>query len=101
MSEQERRDYHDLSKTNQASAGYVRRLREADALIFQFPVWSFGRPRCSGVDGPAPDARRAFRPVESQHGGALLANLSASPAITTYGRPCGTPCWSASAVKRL
>ena len=44
MSEPERRDYHDLSKNQSRVADYVRRLREADALICQFPVWSFGPP---------------------------------------------------------
>ena len=44
MCDEERRDYHDLSKNQSRVADYVRRLREADALIFQFPVWSFGPP---------------------------------------------------------
>src|SRR3954465_15879301 len=44
LSEQERRDYHDLSKNQSPLTDYVRRLREAEALIFQFPVWSFGPP---------------------------------------------------------
>src|SRR4029079_14921404 len=44
MSEPERRDYHDVSKNQSRVSDYVRRLREADALICQFPVWSFGPP---------------------------------------------------------
>src|SRR2546430_17501690 len=39
MSEQERRDYHDMAKNQSRVAGYVRRLRAADALVIQFPVW--------------------------------------------------------------
>src|SRR3954471_18071536 len=44
MSGEERREYHDLSKNQLRVAGYVQRLREADAVICQFPVWSFGPP---------------------------------------------------------
>src|SRR6476619_8477781 len=44
MSAEERRDYHDLAKNQSGVTDYVRRLREADALICQFPVWSFGPP---------------------------------------------------------
>src|ERR1043165_8253014 len=39
MSQQERRDYHDLTRNQSQVADYVRRLRAADALICQFPVW--------------------------------------------------------------
>src|ERR1044072_8681035 len=44
MREEERRDYHDLATKQTGVAYRVRRLREADALICQFPVWSFGPP---------------------------------------------------------
>ena len=42
MWEEERRDYHDTSRQPVRLADYVARLRAADALIVQFPVWSFG-----------------------------------------------------------
>src|SRR5205807_2714993 len=44
MSAEERRDYHDAAKNQSRVADYVRRVRAADALICQFPVWSFGPP---------------------------------------------------------
>jgi NAD(P)H dehydrogenase (quinone) len=40
----ERRTYHDIPRNQAGVTDYVRRLREADALICQFPVWSFGPP---------------------------------------------------------
>src|SRR3954468_521865 len=44
MGEQERRDYHDLAKNQLGVSDYVRRLREADALICQFPAWPVAPP---------------------------------------------------------
>jgi NAD(P)H dehydrogenase (quinone) len=44
MWEEERRDYHDTSRNQVRLADYIARLRAADALIVQFPVWSFGMP---------------------------------------------------------
>ena len=44
MWEEERRDYHDLTRNQVRLADYIARLRAADALIVQFPVWSFGMP---------------------------------------------------------
>jgi len=74
MGPQERRDYHDTAKNQSRVADYVRRLREAQALICQFPVWSFGPPAMLKgwfdrlmMPGVAFDRRIA--------------------AITTYGRP--------------
>ena len=39
-----RRVYHDLSRNQAGLEDYIARLRAADALIVQFPVWSFGMP---------------------------------------------------------
>src|SRR5437016_263022 len=44
LSAGERRDYHDLSRNYLEVESYVRRLRATEALICQFPVWSFGPP---------------------------------------------------------
>ncbi len=66
----ERRDYHDLAaQPASASPDYVRRLREADALICQFPVLVVRPARdAERLDGPAADAGRRVRPVEPEHG---------------------------------
>lgn len=88
MSEQERRDYHDLSKNQSGVTDYVRRLRAADAVIFQFPVWSFGPPAMLKgwmdrllMPGVAFDLSNPNMAVP------LLTNLKRITAITTYGRP--------------
>src|SRR6266508_6446458 len=44
MRAEERRDYHDLTLNQKRAAPYVRRLKTTDALVLQFPVWSFGPP---------------------------------------------------------
>jgi len=88
LSVEERRDYHDLALNQRTVTGYVRRLRETDALICQFPVWSFGPPAMlkgwmdrllmPGVAFDLSDPSRV-RP--------LLENLRRIAGITTYGRP--------------
>jgi putative NADPH-quinone reductase len=66
----------------------VRRLREADALICQFPVWSFGPPAMLKgwmdrllMPGVGFDLSNPNMAVP------LLTNLRRIAGITTYGRP--------------
>lgn len=40
----ERRAYHDTGVNAAPVAGYVERLRAAEALVLVFPVWNFGFP---------------------------------------------------------
>jgi NAD(P)H dehydrogenase (quinone) len=84
----ERRDYHDLSKNQSKVADYVRRLKETDALIMQFPVWSFGPPAILKgwmdrllMPGVAFDLSNPNVAVP------MLQNLKRIAGITTYGRP--------------
>lgn len=44
LSEAERRGYHEEPDNIAPVAGYVERLRAADALVMVFPVWNFGYP---------------------------------------------------------
>ena len=44
LTEAERRAYHDAPDNIAPVAGYVERLRAAQALILVFPVWNFGYP---------------------------------------------------------
>jgi NAD(P)H dehydrogenase (quinone) len=88
MSERERREYHDLSKNQSGVTDYVRRLRAAEALICQFPVWSFGPPAMLKgwmdrllMPGVAFDLSNPNMAVP------LLTNLKRIVGITTYGRP--------------
>jgi len=44
LTEKERRGYHEVGANVAPVAGYVARLRAADALVMVFPVWNFGYP---------------------------------------------------------
>ena len=44
LSAQLRRDYHDPERNRRNNQAYVDRLMTADALVVQFPTWSFGPP---------------------------------------------------------
>lgn len=44
LSRAERVGYHDLAGNTLPVAGYVERLRAAEALVLCFPVWNFGYP---------------------------------------------------------
>lgn len=44
LSREERVGYHDLAGNTLPVAGYVARLRAAEALVLCFPVWNFGYP---------------------------------------------------------
>jgi len=88
MSEQERRDYHDLAKNQSGVTCYVRRLREADALICQFPVWSFGPPAMlKGWMDRLLMPGVAFDLSNPNNAIPLLTNLKRIVGIATYGRP--------------
>jgi putative NADPH-quinone reductase len=44
LTQEERRRYHEVGPNIAPVAGYVERLRAADALVMVFPVWNFGYP---------------------------------------------------------
>ena len=44
LTEEERRNYHEIPANIEPVRDYVERLRAAEALIFSFPVWNFGYP---------------------------------------------------------
>jgi NAD(P)H dehydrogenase (quinone) len=44
LTEAERRGYHEAGPNIEPVAGYVERLRAAEALVMVFPVWNFGYP---------------------------------------------------------
>jgi NAD(P)H dehydrogenase (quinone) len=95
MSADARRRYHDASRNQAGLEAHVSRLRGADALVLQFPVWSFGPPAMlkgwldrlmmPGVAFDLSDPRR----IEP-----LLGNLRRIAGIATYGQPR----WRAMAV---
>lgn len=85
MTAAERRGYHDNTTNTGPVAGYVDRLRAANALVMVYPVWNYGFPAILKgfidrvyLPGVA-FAMRDGRVVPS------LANLRRIAAVTTYG----------------
>lgn len=88
MSEAARRDYHDTSRNQAGLESYVARLRAAQALVVQFPVWSFGMPAMlKGYFDRMMMPGVAFDLSDPAHAKPLLGNLRRIVGITTYGRP--------------
>jgi putative NADPH-quinone reductase len=88
MSEAARRDYHDISRNQVGLESYVARLRAAQALVVQFPVWSFGMPAMlKGYFDRMMMPGVAFDLSDPAHAKPLLGNLRRIAGITTYGRP--------------
>lgn len=88
MWEAARRDYHDTSRNQAGLEQYVARLRAADGLVVQFPVWSFGMPAMlKGYFDRMMMPGVAFDLSDPAHARPLLGNLRRIAGIVTYGRP--------------
>ncbi|HEX2215207.1 MAG TPA: NAD(P)H-dependent oxidoreductase [Xanthobacteraceae bacterium] len=88
MSVEERRDYHDTSKNQSRVESYVARLHAADALVVQFPVWSFGPPAIlKGYFDRLLMPGVAFDISDPANVKQLLGNIRKIAGIATYGRP--------------
>jgi putative NADPH-quinone reductase len=88
MWEPARRDYHDLSLNQTGLEDYIARLRSADALVVQFPVWSFGMPAMlKGYFDRIMMPGVAFDLTNPARARPLLGNLRRIAGIVTYGRP--------------
>jgi putative NADPH-quinone reductase len=88
MSEAARRDYHDTSRNQAGLESYVARLRAAQALVVQFPVWSFGMPAMlKGYFDRMMMPGVGFDLSDPAHAKPMLGNLRRIAGIATYGRP--------------
>ncbi len=88
MSEAARRDYHDTSRNQAGLESYVARLRAAEGLVVQFPVWSFGMPAMlKGYFDRMMMPGVAFDLSNPAQAKPLLGNLRRIAGIATYGRP--------------
>jgi NAD(P)H dehydrogenase (quinone) len=95
MSADERRRYHDTGRNRQGLERHVERLQAAEALVVQFPVWSFGPPAMlKGYFDRLLMPGVAFDLSDPSKTRSLLSNLKRVAGITTYGRPR----WNAIAV---
>lgn len=85
LTEQERRNYHDVETNLHPVSEHVARLRAAQALVLVYPVWNFGFPAI--LKGYFD---RVFLPGVSfrLEGGLVKPNLThlrRLAAVTTYG----------------
>jgi len=88
MSREERLRYHDVPANQAALAGYVERLRRADAIVFCFPTWCFGLPAMlKGFFDRLLMPGVAFDITDPAHVKPLLTHLKRVVAVVTYGRP--------------
>jgi NAD(P)H dehydrogenase (quinone) len=88
LSADARRRYHDTSRNTAGIEDYVQRLRAADALIVQFPVWCFGMPAMlKGFLDRMIMPGVAFDISDPAQVKPMLGNLKHVAGIVTYGRP--------------
>lgn len=83
-----RRDYHDTALNQKGIERHVARLRAAEALVVQFPVWSFGPPAMlKGYFDRLFMPGVAFDITDPANVRQLLGNIRKIAGIATYGRP--------------
>jgi len=88
MSREERLHYHDVPRNQAALAGYVARLRSADAIVFCFPTWCFGLPAMlKGFFDRLLMPGVAFDISDPANVRPMLTHIRRISAVVTYGRP--------------
>ena len=88
LSAERRRDYHDPVRNRANNQAYVDRLTAANALVVQFPTWSFGPPAMlkgwfDRMFGPG-IALDLSDPGQAKP---MLLHIKCITGISTYGRP--------------
>ncbi|MCZ7659355.1 MAG: NAD(P)H-dependent oxidoreductase [Xanthobacteraceae bacterium] len=88
LSAEERRRYHDTAVNQRGLEDHVARLRAADALVVQFPVWIFGFPALlKGWFDRVFMPGVAFDLSDPENVKPMLGHIRRIVGITTYGRP--------------
>jgi NAD(P)H dehydrogenase (quinone) len=88
LTAERRRDYHDPERNRRNNEVYADRLMAANALVVQFPTWSFGPPAMlkgwfDRMFGPG----IALDLSDPGHARPMLQHIERISGITTYGRP--------------
>ena len=88
LTAERRRDYHDPVRNRANNQAHVERLMAANALVVQFPTWSFGPPAMlkgwfDRMFGPG-IAMDLSDPAQARP---LLLHIECITGISTYGRP--------------
>lgn len=85
LTRQERLGYHDQRGPGDAVAGYVERLKAAEALVLSFPVWNYGYPAIlKGFFDRVFLPGVSFKLVDGK-AQPTLHNIQKLAAVTTYG----------------
>ena len=88
LTAERRRLYHDTSRNQEGLEDIIDRLRRAEALVFQFPVWTFGPPAMlKGFFDRVMMPGVAFDMTDPANVKPMLRHIRKVAAITTYGRP--------------
>lgn len=87
LTAERRRDYHDPARNRANNQAHVDRLMAAQALVVQFPTWSFGPPAMlkgwfDRMFGPG----IAMDLSDPAHAKPLLQHITRITGISTYGR---------------
>ena len=90
LSREERLNYHEIpGNLTQAVAPYVDRLRQAEGIVYVFPVWNYGFPAIlKGYFDRVFLPGVSFRMSEGGDRGKLepaLTNIRKAAYVTTYG----------------
>ena len=102
LSEAERRHYHDTAVNQAGLEPYVARLRAAEALVVQFPTWTFGPPALlKGFFDRLLMPGVAFDLSDPERVRPLLTNMTRIVGIVTYGRPRHMVWWRANPSKKI
>jgi NAD(P)H dehydrogenase (quinone) len=102
LGEAERRHYHDTAVNQAGLEPYVARLRAADALVVQFPTWTFGPPALlKGFFDRLLMPGVAFDLSDPERVRPLLTNMTRIVGVVTYGRPRHMVWWMANPSKKI
>lgn len=102
LSAEMRRRYHDTSRNRIGVEEYIERLYKAEALIVQFPVWSFGPPAMlKGFFDRLLMPGVAFDMSDPANITSKLRHIRALTGITTYGRPWWTALYVGDPPKKM
>ena len=86
LSRQERLDYHDTSINQRSVEDYVRRVKQAEAMVLVFPVWNFGYPAIlKGFFDRVFLPGVSFDLTDDGKVAGLLTHIGKIAAVTTYG----------------
>ncbi len=94
LSEDGRRNYHDIPQNRTGLESCIARLTAAEAIVLQFPTWCFGMPAmlkgfCDRLLMPGV----AFDLADPAHVRPMLGNIRKIVGVVTYGRPRPIAIW--------